>query len=280
MTMYKAEFVHVITKAKIHIPLTLLTLASLRKIHLDPSCIKMKKGLILEDPKMSVMDTSTFPAESTLPADRFYEAYSNFLKMMALIADEATIKRFVEHQDFCLSCDEFSDDWHAVLNFNIEIRRKFFNSQSFRDPDAYMQRWNEIKINTSLSTNYTQSSSGGSRFNPYPPRRPEGQSSAAVSNDRKPFRKGKALQTTDTTLCIICSRYGHRASGCTYTTTMKDGPIISIWQGKLIQKASFTPICISFNLARCFAPKHSADIIHICSICGDKGHGAASKSCL
>ncbi|KAG2096756.1 uncharacterized protein F5147DRAFT_778261 [Suillus discolor] len=92
-----------LTKAKIHVPLTLLTLASLRKIHLDPSCVKMKKGLVLDNPKMSVMDTSTFPAESTLPADCFYEAYSNFLKMMAIVADEATIRHFVEHRDFCLS---------------------------------------------------------------------------------------------------------------------------------------------------------------------------------
>lgn len=30
----------------------------------------MKKGLVLEDPKMSVMDMSTFPAELTLSADR------------------------------------------------------------------------------------------------------------------------------------------------------------------------------------------------------------------
>ncbi|KAG1886299.1 hypothetical protein F4604DRAFT_1918029 [Suillus subluteus] len=111
-----------LTKAKIHVPLTLLTLASLRKIHLDPSCVKMKKGLVLDDPKKSVMDTSTFPAELTLPADRFYEAYSNFLKMMALIADEATIRQFVEHRNFCLSRDEFSEDWNAVLNFDIEIR--------------------------------------------------------------------------------------------------------------------------------------------------------------
>ncbi|KAG1876017.1 hypothetical protein C8R48DRAFT_768863 [Suillus tomentosus] len=139
-----------LAKAKIHVPLTLLTLASLRKIHLDPSCVKMKKGLVLDDPKMSVMDTLTFPTESTLPADRFYEAYSNFLKMMALVADKATIKRFIKHRDFCLSRDEFSDDWNAVLNFNIEIRRKFFNAQSFHDPSTYMQRWNEIKINTSL----------------------------------------------------------------------------------------------------------------------------------
>ncbi|KAG1836804.1 hypothetical protein DFJ58DRAFT_734749 [Suillus subalutaceus] len=143
-----------LAKAKIHVPLTLLTLAALQQIHLNPTCVKMKKGLILDDPKKSVMDTSIFPAESTLPADRFYKAYSNFLKMMALIADEAMIEWFVEHRDFCLSRDEFSDNSNAVLNFDIEICWKFFNSQTFCDPDAYMQRWNKIKINTSLLLNW------------------------------------------------------------------------------------------------------------------------------
>ncbi|KAG2159323.1 uncharacterized protein EDB93DRAFT_1099709 [Suillus bovinus] len=109
-----------------------------------------EKGLVLDDPKKSVMDMSTFPAELSLLTDRFYEAYSNFLKMMLLITDEAMIKHFVEHCDFCLSHNKFSEDWNAVLNFDIEIRRKFFNAQSFCDLDAYMQHWNEIKINTSL----------------------------------------------------------------------------------------------------------------------------------
>lgn len=270
-----------LAKAKIHVPLTLLTLAALRKIHLDPSCVKMKKGLVLDDPKKSVMDTSTFPVETSLQADHYYEAYSNFLKMMALIADAATVKRFVEHRDFCLSRDEFTSDWSAVLNFDIEIRRKFFNEQSFRDPISYTQRWNEIKINTSLNANSAAQSGGGvSRYSPYPPRKPEGQSSGSASNDGKPFRKGKGSPPTDTTLCIICGRYGHRASNCSHTTTSKDTPVVSMWQSKLLLKSSSTPVCISFNLGRCFTTKHSADVLHVCSICGDSNHGAASKSCI
>ncbi|KAG1841589.1 hypothetical protein F4604DRAFT_1690330 [Suillus subluteus] len=59
-------------KAKIHVPLTLLTLTSLWKTHLDPSCVKMKKGFVLNNPKKSIMDTSTFPVEASLPVDRNY----------------------------------------------------------------------------------------------------------------------------------------------------------------------------------------------------------------
>lgn len=142
-----------LAKTKIYVPLMFLTLVSLQKMHLDTSCIKMTKDLVLDDLKKSVMETSTFPAESTLPAGRFYEAYSNFLKMMPLIADKATIRHFVEYHDFCLSHNEFSKDWNTVLNFDIKICWKFFNIQLFHDPNAYMQCWNKIKINTFLASN-------------------------------------------------------------------------------------------------------------------------------
>lgn len=48
-----------LARAKVYIPLTLLTNAALWRMHEDPSCIKLKKGLILNDPKMIVMDTSS-----------------------------------------------------------------------------------------------------------------------------------------------------------------------------------------------------------------------------
>ncbi|KAG0707159.1 hypothetical protein DFH29DRAFT_995217 [Suillus ampliporus] len=82
-----------LAKAKVHVPLMLLTNTSLHKIHEDPSCVKLKKGLVLEDPKLCVMDTSNgFPPKAYLTADVFYEALSNFLKLLALIADDVTVK--------------------------------------------------------------------------------------------------------------------------------------------------------------------------------------------
>jgi hypothetical protein len=39
----------------------------------------MMKGLVLDNPKLSVMDVSVgFPAETTLTGDKFYEAYRIF----------------------------------------------------------------------------------------------------------------------------------------------------------------------------------------------------------
>jgi len=121
-----------LAKSKVHIPLMLLTLSSLRKIHEDPASVKMKKGLVTDDPKLFVMDTSSgFPPESSLPPHLFYEAASNFIRLLKLVADDATVQRFTDHRDFCLSRDKFGDNFDSILAFDIEIRRRFFNTHTF-----------------------------------------------------------------------------------------------------------------------------------------------------
>ncbi|KAG1747007.1 hypothetical protein EDD22DRAFT_958267 [Suillus occidentalis] len=63
-----------LAKSHIHVPLTLLTPSAFERIHMDPSCIKMRKGMILDDPKRSVLDAAGFPAETTLQPAEFHEA--------------------------------------------------------------------------------------------------------------------------------------------------------------------------------------------------------------
>ncbi|KAG2347930.1 hypothetical protein BDR05DRAFT_996259 [Suillus weaverae] len=89
-------------KAKIHIPLTLLTYESIKKIHNDPSSVKLCKGLVLDDPKHSVLDTSGFPPESSMLSADFNEAYDNFIALMELKATLEIISPFMEHRQFCL----------------------------------------------------------------------------------------------------------------------------------------------------------------------------------
>ncbi|KAG1720470.1 hypothetical protein EDB19DRAFT_1964631 [Suillus lakei] len=268
------------TKAQVHIPLTLLTLTSLQRIHEDPGCVKMKKGLVSDDPKLFVMDTSaSFPPETSLPPHLFYEAALNFLRLLKVIADNFTVQWFKEHCNFCLSRDEIGDRFNAVLAFDIEVRRKFFNTHTFFSQSTYLDRWKDMKINTSLANTSQQQNSSSSCYQPYPSRKPEGSAPAGSSNNGKPFRRSKGDQSTEHLLCIICGRLGHRASSCTHTHTAKNNPIVSMWAEKLVLKSSMAPICISFNIGCCNAPRHSADVVHVCSICGSKGHGANSKSC-
>ncbi|KAG1812023.1 hypothetical protein EV424DRAFT_1542243 [Suillus variegatus] len=111
-----------LAKAKIHVPLTVLTPMALWKIHQDPSCIKMTKGLVLDDPKLSVMDatSSGFPPESSLPADQFNEAFSNFIKLMRQVADSSIVQRIIDHCAFCMERDDFSENYRTILAFDIK----------------------------------------------------------------------------------------------------------------------------------------------------------------
>lgn len=268
-----------LAKAKVHIPLTLLTNVALRKMHEDPGCVKLKKGLVLNDPKMIVMDTSVgFPLESTITADVFFEAQSNFLKLLELIADDIVVNRFIGHRTFCMSRDEYTSNFPAVLRFDIETRRRFFNTGIFLDPDTYRGRWSEVKIDARLDRD--RGGNAGGRFAPYPPRRPDApQGGAGPSNDGKPFRRGKGDTSTDNLLCVICGRTGHKSSGCTHTQTCKGTiPVCMSQDNKIVLKATKEIVCISYNLGRCPA-RHGPEILHVCSQCGSAAHGVASKSC-
>jgi len=281
-----------LAKAKIHVPLTLLTPSAIQKIHTEPSSIKLRKGLVLDDPKQSVLDTSGFPSETDLTPEEFYEASDNFVSLISLIAGPAVVQRFKQHRSFCLSRKQFKDSFPAILAFDIETRRMFFNTQTFLTDDAYERRWNETQLKLSQKkaddaaelairesarlTTLLQQGSSSQRYAPYPSKKADtfGDSSAGG-----PFRRGKGTTSSDTSLCLLRGRTGHRASGCTHTHTVKNNPVFCMWADKLVAKASNAVVCISFNFGKCNNPKHSSDIIHACSICGNKSHNALSKSC-
>ncbi|KAG1752277.1 hypothetical protein EDD22DRAFT_957640 [Suillus occidentalis] len=141
-----------LARSKVHILLTLLTTASIRRIHTDPSCVKMKKRLVMDDPKRSIMDTSfRFPIETSLLPGQFNEAYKNFLKLLAKVTDKSIVQEFREHRDFLMECNNFNDQFDTILAFDIEIRYKYFNNHTLLDEGTYKQHWNEVKIDTKLA---------------------------------------------------------------------------------------------------------------------------------
>ncbi|KAG2128962.1 uncharacterized protein EDB93DRAFT_1256467 [Suillus bovinus] len=158
-----------------------LTLLALHKIHQDLSCIKMTKGLVLDHPKLSIMDTLS----------------SGFLPETNLLQTQPLVQQFIDHCAFCTERDNFSENYCAILAFDIETQRKFFNTLTFLDKPAYLDHWKEIKINTKLKTHLLSSS--GSHFQPYLPKKPEympsGGSSSMNDSNNKPFHKGKRVST-------------------------------------------------------------------------------------
>jgi hypothetical protein len=281
--------------AKMHMPLTLLTAEAMERIHTDPSCVKMKKGIVLDDPKRSIMDASSFPPETSLPLAQFNEASKNFINLLVHVASPLIIERFKQHRDFCLSRKRFDENFQAILAFDIEMCRIFFNTKTFFTEDAYKRRWEEIQLKVAqqksdeASANANreaaciaalisrlEGSSSNNRYNPYPPKSKTDGSGA--NTDGKSFRKGKGA-SSDGPLCLLCGRNGHKASDCTFTHSFKNAPVVCVWQDKIILKSSSAVVCISHNIGRCSPGKHGSDIIHVCSVCGSKAHAASSKSC-
>ncbi|KAG1717926.1 uncharacterized protein EDB91DRAFT_1090456 [Suillus paluster] len=284
--------------SKLHVPLMLLTAKVMEKIHNDPSCIIMKKGLVTDNPKKSVMDTSGFPPESSPSPIQFYEAYENFMELLNRIAGGAIQEKFRKHRLFCLSRKHFEENFSAVLAFNIETRRIFFNTKSLLTDAAYECCWNETltKISRDKSDeaaananrelqrlmalmSHFEGSNSNNRYHPYQnSAKLKADATAQLNTDGKSFRKGKEILSNGP-LYLLCGRNGHKASNCTFTHTIKNSPLVCVWQGKIMLKSSSVIVCISHNIGRCTPGKHGMDIIHVCSICGSKSHAASAKSC-
>jgi uncharacterized membrane protein YcgQ (UPF0703/DUF1980 family) len=80
--------------------------------------------------------------------DMYFKVTSNFLKLLALITDDVTVQQFTEHQQFCMSHNAYMSNFQAILNFNIEMQRRFLNTRVFLDHSTYKERWSEVKIDS------------------------------------------------------------------------------------------------------------------------------------
>lgn len=285
-----------LANSHIHVPLTLLTQSAFECIHTDPLCVKMHKGMILDDPRKLVLDASGFPLETTLQPADFHKATENFMQLLEHVAGPTIIEQFKRHRRFCLSRKPFVDNYKAILAFNIEMRRLFFNTKGFLTEAAYECRWNDtiskiaqkkaddasanaIKETSKVTALVAklEGSSNNTRYQPYPTSKPKSEGSN-TGPDGKPFWKGKGASTNGP-LCLLCGRNGHKASECSQTHTSKNKPIVCHWKDKILLKSTSAIVCISFNIGKCTAPKHGPEFSHVCSICGSSSHHAASQSC-
>ncbi|KAG0700025.1 hypothetical protein DFH29DRAFT_1001492 [Suillus ampliporus] len=171
-----------LAQEKIHVPLTILTYSSIKKIHAGE-------------------DISNFPPEDTLPAVEFYQASNNFIKLMSLVAGPAIVERFKQHRSFCLP--HIGERFRAILAFDIETRRMFFNTQSFLAEAAYERRWRAVELDIlrlefrevadrlRAAPEAAKFSSHSHRFHPYHNKTSDVLAESSGGN----FRKGKS--TTD-----------------------------------------------------------------------------------
>lgn len=103
----------------------------------------MQKGIILDDPKRSVLDVVGFPVETMLQPAESHEVMENFMQFLKHIASPAIIEHFKQYRRFCRSRKPFVDNYEAILAFDIKTRYMFFNMKGFLTEAVYDWRWND-----------------------------------------------------------------------------------------------------------------------------------------
>ncbi|KZT08988.1 uncharacterized protein LAESUDRAFT_757172 [Laetiporus sulphureus 93-53] len=159
--------------ARVHIPLTLLTPSAIRKIHQYPTSVKTKKVLTYAGQKLDLLDLSAWPDESSLPPERFFEAWQNMLKIYARIGDDTVTNRFQTHFGYILALPDFAEDYKAILRFDCEVRRRYMNNPARFSPadSSYQNRLNAIKsrvLSEEIKAGRQSQSDFSLRFSPYP----------------------------------------------------------------------------------------------------------------
>lgn len=225
-----------LAKSKTYFPLTFLTYPGIKKLHAG------------EDP-------STFPLENTIDQIDFYQASSKFIDLMSIIACPSIVEWFKTHHEFCQS---HMGRFRVVVAFDIETRRRFFNSQTLLSEEAYQKRWRALDsdiFHKELSERIEETKAvldkTDHRFHPYSKSQP-----------------GNAHS-----FCLICGRTGHIASECSDAYTVKEGAVVCEWNGTLVLKSTAKVVCILFNKGKC---SREHERVHVCSICGSQGHDATS----
>jgi hypothetical protein len=124
-------------------------------------------------------------------------------------------------------------------------------------------------LNSSVTRSVPQHPSA--RFEPYDKNKGSSTASSFTKGTNPRAQMGQ---------CLICGRFGHRGSNCTYSTTEKGVRVIACWKnGRVIVISSNAEPCFQWNLrSECKSNHRASD--HFCSVCSSKDHTLSSQKCL
>ncbi|KAG2102492.1 uncharacterized protein F5147DRAFT_580908, partial [Suillus discolor] len=107
-----------------HIPFSLLTSKITRRLFLESSTLKFitfyssHRGSA--PTKCHLLDISQFPAESEISIPEWHEAWSRYLRFLQEHASPEVHTRWANHYDILREHPDFTDNWIAILTFDIE----------------------------------------------------------------------------------------------------------------------------------------------------------------
>ena len=280
-----------LAETNFHVPLTLFTSDVTDRLWKNSAILTMKKIMLLSGTKATIVDPAQFPDEDHISIAEFHEAYQNLLEFQKQYGDEKFFQRSLNHYQFLCSTSHFAQNFRAIRKFDKDIRQELaFDPKEF-NKEIYLMKFERTKseifreeqreendrLRRELGGGPDRSFSDKARDRSHPYADSSSTGKAGPSKD-KPFPAGKNGSTAAVT-CLICGRLGHRFTICTYTLTEKGTQVWAKWFEKsFTARISGNAICINWNIfGKCSKPHPNH---HVCSVCGNAGHHASSRSCL
>ncbi|OAX32044.1 hypothetical protein K503DRAFT_24290 [Rhizopogon vinicolor AM-OR11-026] len=240
--------------------------------------------------KCHLIDATQFSPESSISIPEWHEAWARYLILLQDHASSQILDRWSRHYKELREHRDFSDNWAAILAFDIEQRATYAADPQAFDEAKYHRQFDDIKVRV-LRDEYLKVASDAlaqlksHRYEPYPA---HDSGTRKSSSTDKPFRGSSKLDGERLPpLCLCCGNLGHTFPGCTSPSTPSGTtPHSKVANKQLICRTTpGTKYCIDFNIycngkRVCTKRTHKGGEIHACSLCGSAEHGACSRKCL
>jgi hypothetical protein len=272
-----------LVQAKVPLTLPCITTASIRYIHNNPTSIKTTRSADgVSQSKDLMLDMSTFGAPEDISLSDWQDAWINRLEIIKKTSEKDIYKYFKAHKKYVSQQEDFAEEFEAYKRFDIYFCRHYSNTRFKMNPQQYSATVLEFKLkfpSSSFATKPPLNSSVTRSVPQHPSARFEPYDKTKGSTTASSFPKGTNPRA-QTGQCLICGRFGHRGSNCTYSTTEKGVRVIACWKnGRVIVISSNAEPCFQWNLrSECKSNHRASD--HFCSVCGSKDHTLSSQKCL
>lgn len=145
-------FIIALTKNKVHIPLTLFTSQSTRKLHIETTSLKQNTVYNSSGSKCHILDLSQFPKESKMDTIDWHKSWQRYMIFQEIHCDLEVSARWKEHYLFLSGHDDFRLHFSAILSFDIAERTRYsINLRAF-NKDNYLRHLKAIKLEIMSTT--------------------------------------------------------------------------------------------------------------------------------
>ncbi|KAG2757537.1 hypothetical protein P692DRAFT_201896301 [Suillus brevipes Sb2] len=277
-----------------HIPFSLLTSKITRRLFLESSTLKFitfyssHRGSV--PTKCHLLDISQFPAEADISIPEWHEAWARYIRFLQEYASPEIHSRWADHYDILRKHPDFTDNWAAILTFDIEQRASYAADPQALDEVKYYRQLESIKGRVARKESLKVVSDAvtnlkGHRHEPYPPR---DSSFRKTQNTDKSFRAPTKSNDSERLppLCLICGQLGHTFPNCPDSSSSSSSSHAKAVEKQLVSRSNAdVKYCVDFNIfcngkRTCIKRSHKTGEIHACSLCGSSEHGACSRKCL